>query len=90
MTPPNMSAESFTGWAVWLSPFSSRFPVVGRGGFEPPKAVPADLQSAPFGRSGTDPTYAKRERIGATSPLTTSPVTTSPLTTWTTTAPSGP
>ena len=29
--------------------------VVGRGGFEPPKAVPADLQSAPFGHSGTDP-----------------------------------
>ena len=28
---------------------------VGRGGFEPPKAVPADLQSAPFGHSGTDP-----------------------------------
>ena len=29
--------------------------VVGRDGFEPSKAVPADLQSAPFGRSGTDP-----------------------------------
>jgi hypothetical protein len=29
--------------------------VVGRGGFEPPKAMPADLQSAPFVRSGTDP-----------------------------------
>jgi len=28
---------------------------VGRDGFEPSKAVPADLQSAPFGRSGTDP-----------------------------------
>ena len=28
--------------------------VVG-GGFEPPKALPADLQSAPFGRSGTPP-----------------------------------
>jgi hypothetical protein len=28
--------------------------VVG-GGFEPPKASPADLQSAPFGRSGTPP-----------------------------------
>ena len=26
-----------------------------RGGFEPPKASPADLQSAPFGRSGTSP-----------------------------------
>ena len=29
--------------------------VVGRGGFEPPKAMPADLQSAPFGHSGTYP-----------------------------------
>ena len=29
--------------------------VVVRGGFEPPKATPADLQSAPFGRSGTSP-----------------------------------
>ena len=28
--------------------------VVG-GGFEPPKAEPADLQSAPFGHSGTQP-----------------------------------
>lgn len=25
------------------------------GGFEPPKDEPADLQSAPFGRSGTPP-----------------------------------
>ena len=29
--------------------------MVGRGGFEPPKAKPADLQSAPFGRFGTCP-----------------------------------
>ncbi len=29
--------------------------VVEGGGFEPPKAVPADLQSAPFDRSGTPP-----------------------------------
>jgi hypothetical protein len=29
--------------------------VVERGGFEPPKAAPADLQSAPFDRSGTSP-----------------------------------
>ena len=25
------------------------------GGFEPPKAEPTDLQSVPFGRSGTPP-----------------------------------
>jgi hypothetical protein len=29
------------------------------GGFEPPKAEPADLQSDPFGRSGTPPISGK-------------------------------
>ncbi len=29
--------------------------LVGAGGFEPPKALPTDLQSAPFGHSGTLP-----------------------------------
>ena len=29
--------------------------MVVREGFEPSKAEPADLQSAPFGRSGTPP-----------------------------------
>ena len=29
---------------------------MGRGGFEPPKAKPTDLQSVPFDRSGTSPT----------------------------------
>jgi hypothetical protein len=28
-----------------------------RGGFEPPKATPTDLQSAPFGHSGTSPGF---------------------------------
>ena len=31
------------------------FVLVGEEGFEPPKAVPTDLQSAPFDRSGTPP-----------------------------------
>ena len=31
------------------------FLVVGAGGFGPPKALPADLQSVPFGHSGTLP-----------------------------------
>ena len=31
--------------------------LVGRGGFEPPKSLTADLQSAPFGHSGTYPHY---------------------------------
>ena len=29
--------------------------MVGDGGFEPPKALPADLQSVPFGHSGNPP-----------------------------------
>ena len=32
--------------------------LVGDGGFEPPKASPADLQSVPFGHSGNLP-YVK-------------------------------
>jgi hypothetical protein len=39
--------------------------MVEGGGFEPPKAVPADLQSAPFGHSGTPPkhqaAYSRRQ-----------------------------
>jgi hypothetical protein len=34
---------------------------VGREGFEPPKAKPADLQSAPFGHSGTSPANNKKQ-----------------------------
>ena len=33
--------------------------LVEGGGFEPPKAEPADLQSDPFGRSGTPPISGK-------------------------------
>ena len=33
------------------------FQVVGGDGFEPPKASPADLQSAPFGHSGNHPSH---------------------------------
>ena len=35
--------------------------VVG-GGFEPPKATPTDLQSVPFGHSGTPPIYLWSQR----------------------------
>ena len=34
--------------------------MVEREGFEPSKASPADLQSAPFGHSGTSPSLPKR------------------------------
>ncbi len=35
----------------------SALQMVERGGFEPPKAEPADLQSAPFDRFGTSPVH---------------------------------
>ncbi len=35
--------------------FASAFILVERGGFEPPKSLTTDLQSAPFGHSGTSP-----------------------------------
>ena len=38
--------------------FSTQQMVEG-GGFEPPKAEPTDLQSAPFDRSGTPPKNVK-------------------------------
>ncbi len=34
---------------------------MGRGGFEPPKSATADLQSAPFGHSGTYPRFVAFE-----------------------------
>ncbi len=37
--------------------------MVEGGGFEPPKAEPADLQSDPFGRSGTPPISGKLKII---------------------------
>ena len=39
-----------TTWAKMYNLF-----MVGREGFEPPKAKPKDLQSSPFDHSGTDP-----------------------------------
>ena len=38
--------------------------LVGGDGFEPPKASPADLQSAPFGHSGNHPLLFKSECKG--------------------------
>ena len=49
--------------------------VVGKDGFEPPKVKPADLQSAPFGHSGTCPIILpsrrqKSEPMGGFEPST--------------------
>ena len=37
--------------------------LVGEGGFEPPKSLTTDLQSAPFGHSGTLPQFGAGGRI---------------------------
>jgi hypothetical protein len=42
-------------YALQVSHLMRNALMVERGGFEPPKAEPADLQSAPFDRSGTSP-----------------------------------
>ncbi len=52
-----------TAWRIGrvirsLPPFS-RFHLVEGGGFEPPKAEPSDLQSDPFGHSGTPPSESR-------------------------------
>ena len=40
------------------------------GGFEPPKSLTADLQSVPFGHSGTPPYSVKVELVGGIEPST--------------------
>ena len=53
---PNSTYVVPTTMTCFMAATISYIPyVVVRGGFEPPKATPADLQSAPFGRSGTSP-----------------------------------
>ena len=51
--------------------FSSFSGLVGEGGFEPPKASPADLQSVPFGHSGIPPNcYGFMELVDGLEPPT--------------------
>ena len=51
-SPPPVG-ERFSSSTPFISQIVN---LVERGGFEPPKASPTDLQSVPFGRSGTSPT----------------------------------
>ena len=44
---------------------ATNFTLVEGGGFEPPKAEPSDLQSDPFGHSGTPPKRKPRIVIHA-------------------------
>jgi hypothetical protein len=43
--------------ALYQLSYSRNCMMVEREGFEPSKASPADLQSAPFGHSGTSPRF---------------------------------
>ena len=45
-------------WKAGTLPLSYTRMVVEDGGFEPPKAMLTDLQSAPFGRSGNPPYWS--------------------------------
>jgi hypothetical protein len=57
VAPPSLSSSPFLAQHKIKAPRLRRenFFNVGPEGFEPPKAKPADLQSAPFDRFGTDP-----------------------------------
>ena len=49
---------TYSAWKAEVLPlnYTREFTnMVEGGGFEPPKAEPSDLQSDPFGRSGTPP-----------------------------------
>ncbi len=60
---PNTNMERVKGfepspsaWKAEVLPLNyTRINLVEGGGFEPPKAEPSDLQSDPFGHSGTPP-----------------------------------
>src|ERR1700728_4820306 len=47
MATANCSKRSASAAGKRRTPADRQIVMVGRGGFEPPKAVPADLQSAP-------------------------------------------
>ena len=57
-TLPLYPEETTICFSLFLRVLNHAFLVEG-GGFEPPKVEPADLQSAPFGRSGTPPEKIK-------------------------------
>ncbi len=56
LEPPHLPQRDVYYLSHWFSRFYDFNLVVGEG-FEPSKSVTADLQSAPFGRSGTPPDY---------------------------------
>ena len=49
--------------ALYQLSYSRKTKMVEREGFEPSKASPADLQSAPFGHSGTSPCLSSPNKI---------------------------
>jgi hypothetical protein len=59
---PCRRRERPVSW-TWLDDGDAMRKVVVGGGFEPPKALPADLQSAPFDHSGTPPLFYGSEPV---------------------------
>ena len=59
LEPATLSLEGWRSSQLSYSRVPLKHITMGRGGFEPPKAKPTDLQSVPFGHSGTSP-----DRVG--------------------------
>ena len=57
LEPATLSLEGWRSSQLSYSRVSPKINRMGRGGFEPPKAKPTDLQSVPFGHSGTSPDW---------------------------------
>ncbi len=74
-TSPNMGfdpirAEKPASWVAHGTPDNpSRVKILGRDGFEPSKAKPADLQSAPVGHLGICPITNRTHSIARFHPL---------------------
>lgn len=59
LEPPHLAAPDPKSGASANSATSAQIiKLVEDGGFEPPKSVTTDLQSAPFGRSGNPPRWS--------------------------------
>ena len=56
--PPRRRRQILSLVRLPIPPHPQLFFLVEDGGFEPPKAMLTDLQSAPFGRSGNPPRWS--------------------------------
>ena len=70
--PPRANSYSIIIYNFWKNTTIIVKIIMDGGGFEPPKALPADLQSVPFGHSGIPPyaIYQKVELVDGLEPPT--------------------